>query len=56
MLSSDEASIQNTCEKLTRNKSSVADGKLRTLLVRHSLYELETDLGLSDPSHSPKET
>ena len=56
MLSSEEASIQNTCEKLTRNKSSVLDGKAGTLLVSHFLYELETYLGLSNSSHSPEET
>jgi hypothetical protein len=56
MLSSEEASTQNRCEKLTRNKSSVIDGKVGTLLVRHFLYELETNLGLSNPSHSPEET
>jgi hypothetical protein len=56
MLSSDEASTQNRCEKLTRNKSSDIDEKLGILLVRHFLYKLETNLGLSDTSHSPKET
>ena len=56
MLSSEEASTQNTCEKLTRNKSHVIDGKIETLLVRHFLYKLETNLGLSNPSHSPEET
>jgi len=56
MLSSEEASTQNRCEKLTRNKLSVIDGKMRSLLVRHFLYELETNLGLSNPSHSPEET
>jgi hypothetical protein len=56
MLSSEEASTQNRCEKLTTNKSSVIDGKVETLLVRHFLYELETNLGLSNPSHSPEET
>ena len=56
MLSSEEASTQNRCEKLTRNKSSVIDGKVGTLLVRYFLYKLEAYLGLSDPSHSPEET
>jgi hypothetical protein len=54
MLSSEEASTQNICEKLTRNKSSVIDEKIRSLLGRHSLHELETNLGLSNPSHSPE--
>jgi hypothetical protein len=53
MLSSEEASTQNRCENLTRNKFSVRDGKVGTLLVRHFLHELETNLGLSNPSHSP---
>ena len=56
MLSSEEASTQNRCEKLTRNKPSVIDGKIGTLLVRHFLYELETNLGLSNTSHSPQKT
>jgi hypothetical protein len=56
MLSSEEASIQNRCEKLIRNKSSVMVRKIGTLLVRHFLHELKTNLGLSNPSHSPKET
>ena len=56
MLSSEEASTQNRCEKLTRYKSSVIDGKVGTLLVRHFLHELETYLGLSNPSHPPEET
>jgi hypothetical protein len=44
------------CEKLTKNKFSVIDGKVGTLLVRHFLYELETNLGFSNPSHSPEVT
>ena len=56
MLSSEEASTQNICEKLTRNKSSVIDGIVGTLPARHFLYKLETDLSLSNPSHSPEET
>jgi hypothetical protein len=56
MLSSEEASTQNRCEKLTRNKSSVMNGKIGILLARCFLYELETNLGLSNPSHSPEET
>ena len=57
ILSSEEASTQNKCEKLTRNKSSVIiDETVETLLVRHFLYELETNLSLSNPSHSPEET
>jgi hypothetical protein len=56
MLSSEEASTQNRCEKLTRNQSGIIDGKVGSLLVKHLLYELETNLGLSDPSHSPEET
>jgi hypothetical protein len=56
MLSSEDASTQNRCEKLTRNKSSVIDEKIGTLLARHSLYKLETNLGLPNPSHSPEET
>ena len=56
MLSSEEASTQNKYEKLTRNKSSVVNETVETLLVRHFLYELETNLGLSNPSHSPEET
>jgi hypothetical protein len=54
MLSSEEASTQNRCENLTINKSSAIDGKIVTLLV--VLYKLETNLGLSNPSHSPEET
>ena len=54
MLSSEEASTQNRCEKLKRNKSRVTDGIIKTLLLRHFLYELKTDLGLSNPSHSPE--
>ena len=53
MFSSEEASTQNRGEKLTRNKSSVIDGRVEVLLVRHFLYELETNLGLSNPSHAP---
>jgi hypothetical protein len=56
MLSSEEASTQNRCGKLTRDKSSVIDEKIETLLVRHFIYELKTNLGLSNPSHSPEET
>jgi hypothetical protein len=56
MLSSEEASTQNRCKKLTKYKSSVIDRKIGTLLVRHFLYELKTNLGLSNPSHSPEET
>jgi hypothetical protein len=56
MLSSEEASTQNICENLAINKSNVIDEKVVTLLVRHFLYKLETDLGLSNPSHSPEET
>ena len=56
MLSSEEASTQNRCEKLTRNKYSVIERKVEILLVRHFLYKLETDLSLSNPSHSPEET
>jgi hypothetical protein len=56
MLSSEEASTQNICEKLKRNKSSVINGKIETLLVRHFLYELEADLCLPNPSHPPEET
>ena len=56
MLSSEEASTQNRCEKLTINKSSVIDGEVGSLLVRHFLYELETNLCLSNSSHSPEET
>ena len=56
MVSSEEASTQNRCVKLTINKSSVIDEKVETLLVRHLLYELETNLGLSNPTHSPEET
>jgi hypothetical protein len=56
MLSSEEASTQKRCEKLIKiNKSSVIDEKIETLLVRHFLHELETNLGLSNPSHSPEE-
>ena len=57
MFSSEEASTQNRCEKLSRNKSSVIyHGKKGTLLVRCFLYKLETNLSLSNPSHSPKKT
>jgi hypothetical protein len=56
MLSSEEASTQKRCEKLTKNKSIVIDEKVGTLLVRCFLYELETNLGFSNPSHSPEET
>ena len=56
MLSSEEASTQNRCKNLTRNKSSVIDGKVRSLLMGHFLYKLETNLGLSNPSHSPEKT
>jgi chaperonin cofactor prefoldin len=56
MLSSEEASTQNRCEKLTRNKSSVIYKKVGILLLRYSLYELETNLSLSNSSHSPEET
>jgi hypothetical protein len=58
ILSSEEASTQNRCENLTRNKSSVIDEEVGTLLVSHFrvLYKLETNLGLSNPSHSPEET
>jgi hypothetical protein len=54
MLSSEEESTQNRCEKLTRNKSSITDGMIGTLLAKLFLYELETYLGLSNPSHSPE--
>ena len=56
VLSLEEASTQNRCEKLIRNKSHVIVGKIETLLVRHFLYKLEANLGLSNPSHSPEET
>jgi hypothetical protein len=56
ILSSEEASTQKRCEKLTKiNKSSVIDEKVETLHMNHFLYELETNLGLSNPSHSPEE-
>ena len=54
MLSSEEASTQNRYVNLTMNKSCVIV-EVETLLVRHFLYELEANLGLSNPSHSPEE-
>jgi hypothetical protein len=56
MLSSEEASTQNRCEKLKKFKSRIIDENVRNLLARHFLYKLETNLGLSNPSHSPEET
>ena len=56
MFSSEEASTQNRCENLTRNKFNVLEENVEPLLVRHSLYELEANLGLSNSSHSPEET
>jgi hypothetical protein len=55
MLSEEEASTQNTYEKLGVSNHCKLQSR-DTLPVRHFFGEFKTDLGLSDSSHSPEET
>jgi hypothetical protein len=57
MLSWEEASTQNTCKNLGQAMNPVLWMTVRRHWpVRHFFYKLETDLSLSNSSHSPEET